>query len=171
MSKTFFIIIAAVFAILVLVLIFYPTLPAIAPEAVGEVDEQTLPLVEDDEPTVENLTDLIQVSTPIPEQTIFSPLELSGQARGFWFFEATFPVSLVNWDGLIIGETYATAQGDWMTEEFVPFSASLEFTSPVFAGAAADHFSRRGTLFLHKDNPSGLPEYDNVLEVPVKFSD
>jgi len=105
--------------------------------------------------------DLIQLTSPMPNEEILSPLTVTGQARGTWFFEATFPVSLVNWDGLIIAEGYATAQENWMTEEFVPFTATLEFIKP--------DYSNRGALILKKDNPSGLPEHDNALEIPILF--
>ena len=113
--------------------------------------------------------DLIMVESPRPEETITSPLVIRGAARGNWFFEATFPVVLVDWDGLIIAQHYAQAQGEWMTEEFVPFEGKLEFQNPVFPGADQDHFSRRGALILQKDNPSGLPEHDDALEIPIRF--
>ncbi len=101
----------------------------------------------------------IILTTPQEEETISSPVEIRGQARGSWFFEATFPVILTNWDGLIIAEGYATAEGDWMTENFVPFTAELEFEpQPV---------SNRGSLILQKANPSGLPENDEALEITV----
>lgn len=105
--------------------------------------------------------DLIQLTAPLPNEEIFSPLLIKGKARGTWFFEASFPVVLVNWDGLIIAEGYATAQDDWMTEEFVSFEATLEFIKP--------EYSNRGALILQKDNPSGLPENDNALEIPILF--
>ena len=106
-------------------------------------------------------TDLIRLDSPRPKQIISSPLEITGQARGQWFFEGDFPVVLTDWDGLIIAEGYATAQGEWMTEEFVPFTAKLEFEAPIYLD--------RGSLILHKDNPTGLPEKDDALEIPVKF--
>jgi len=104
---------------------------------------------------------LIRLSTPRPNAIISSPLEIRGEARGTWFFEGDFPVSLTNWDGLIIAEGYATAQGEWMTEEFVPFEVILEFDQP--------ELYPRGSLILQKDNPSGLPEHDDALEIPVWF--
>lgn len=108
-------------------------------------------------------TDLIRLDSPRPNEVITSPLAISGEARGYWFFEADFPVVLVDWDGLIIAEGIATAKNDWMTEEFVPFEATLTFeTDP-------DAYSDRGALILRKDNPSGLPEHDDALEVPVIF--
>lgn len=103
--------------------------------------------------------DLIRLNTPRPNLIVSSPLIIEGEARGFWFFEGDFPVVITDWDGLIIGESFASAKGEWMTEEFVPFSAVLEFDVPSY--------SSKGTLILRKDNPSGLPEYDDALEVPV----
>ena len=114
------------------------------------------------------LADRIVLSTPTPGATITSPLVIEGQARGNWFFEASFPVVLTNWDGLIIAEGVATAKGDWMTEDFVPFTATLTFLNPMTA--TSPDFMTRGSLILQRDNPSGLPEYDAALEIPVRFS-
>lgn len=108
--------------------------------------------------------DLITVTSPLPESKVGNPIEIKGTARGFWFFEASAPVVVVNWDGLIIGEGYITAQGDWMTEDFVPFSGTISYTLP------ADSYSTRGSLIIKKDNPSGLPENDKALEYPVELS-
>lgn len=115
--------------------------------------------------------DLILVESPKPGEEISSPLLISGQARGFWFFEASFPVILVDWDGKIIAQDIATAKSDpdatdgagWMTSEFVPFEAIITFTADKNA------HSNKGTLILRKDNPSGLPEHDDALEIPVVF--
>jgi hypothetical protein len=105
--------------------------------------------------------DLIRIDSPRPNAVIESPLTVIGQARGTWFFEASFPVVLVDWDGLIIAEGNAATKADWMTEEFVPFEAELIFAPDP------NVYSNRGTLILRKDNPSGLPEHDDALEVPV----
>ena len=106
--------------------------------------------------------DLIHLNSPRPNQTIQSPLVIEGEARGYWFFEADFPVVLTDWDGLIIGEAIARAQGDWMTEDFVPFKAEISFQPPAY--------SNRGSLILRKDNPSDLPENDDALEIPIFFA-
>lgn len=103
---------------------------------------------------------LIRLDSPHPGELITSPLTIRGEARGNWFFEASFPVVLTNWDGLIIAQGIATAQGDWMTKEFVPFEAVLKFD-------VQQSYSNRGSLILKKDNPSGLPENDDALKVPV----
>ena len=105
--------------------------------------------------------DLIRLESPRPNQVIGSPLVITGEARGYWFFEASFPVFLTNWDGLIIAQGIATAQDEWMTGDFVPFKATLNFV------VDENVYSNRGTLILQKDNPSGLPEHDDALEIPV----
>ncbi len=107
--------------------------------------------------------DLIQIYNPRPNQKITSPLEIEGKARGTWFFEASFPIVLTNWDGLIIGQGIASAKDDWMTENFVEFNATIEFEKPD------TQVSDRGNLILKKDNPSGLPENDDALEIPIFF--
>lgn len=112
--------------------------------------------------------DLIVVSVPQAESVIDSPIVISGQARGPWFFEASFPVVLVDWDGLVVAQAVATASGDWMTTDFVPFTANLEFVSPYVVGQ--DEFMKKGTLIFKKDNPSGLPENDDSYEVPIRFA-
>ena len=107
------------------------------------------------------LNDRIILENPIPNQIIKSPLLIKGQVRGLWFFEASFPVILTDWDGKIIAEGHAQAQGDWMTADFVPFEATLTFNTPTY--------KNNGSLILKKDNPSGLPEHDEALEIPVFF--
>ena len=105
--------------------------------------------------------DLIRLEYPLEGDKITSPLVIRGEARGNWYFEGDFPVTLTNWDGLIIAEHYATAQGAWMTTEYVPFEAVIEFEKP--------EYGERGSLILRKDNPSGLPENDDALEITIFF--
>jgi len=104
--------------------------------------------------------DLIQVTSPRPSALIASPLIITGQARGNWFFEASFPIKLLDENNQEIGTTIAQAKSDWMTENFVPFEAVLNFTAPT---------GQKGKLILKKDNPSGLSEYDDQLEIPIYF--
>ncbi|KKT21312.1 MAG: hypothetical protein UW04_C0006G0015 [Parcubacteria group bacterium GW2011_GWB1_43_8] len=108
--------------------------------------------------------DIIRIHSPHPNQIISSPLIITGEARGYWFFEASFPLFLTDWNGLIIAQGIATAKSEWMTTEFVPFEASLTFT------AGKNAYNNKGTLILRKDNPSGLPEHDDALEIPVTLN-
>lgn len=108
------------------------------------------------------MAELIVVETPQPNVLVSSPLEIKGKARGFWFFEADFPVKLLDENSKEIGVAIARAEGEWMTEDFVPFWAVLEFS----AGSSAT-----GTLVLIKDNPSGLPENAGQITIPVRFQE
>ena len=107
---------------------------------------------------VDNSKDsLIRLQSPQP-----SPLTLKGEARGYWYFEASFPVRLVDANGndVPLDPPYVMTANEWMTENFVAFTTTHAFTAP-----AAD----TGTLILMKDNPSGLPEHDDELRVPIRF--
>jgi hypothetical protein len=108
-----------------------------------------------------DVSNMIRITSPSVNGSIKSPLTIKGEARGGWYHEATFPVTLTNWDGLIIAEGYAQAEGEWMTSEFVPFAATLTFKKP--------EFNNRGFLILKKANASGLPENDAALEIQVFF--
>lgn len=119
-------------------------------------------LLSDKDENVASKADLIRVTSPRLNTQVASPMLVQGEARGTWFFEATFPVTLLAEDGTVLTETYATALGDWMTEDFVPFEATV----PYSAGTATS-----GTLVLKKANASGLPEFDDELRVPVRFPD
>lgn len=103
---------------------------------------------------------LITVSAPSGGATIKSPLSISGQARGTWYFEASFPIELLDASGNTIGRSIATADGEWMTENFVPFNSTLIWSTTT---------ATSGTLILHRDNPSGLPEHDKSVRIPVMF--
>lgn len=106
-------------------------------------------------------SDLIRVQTPQPGALVQSPLRVGGEARGTWFFEASFPVTLLDGAGRPLVQTHAQAKGEWMTESFVPFESELRFEPPA---------TTTGTLVLAKDNPSGLPEHADELRIPVRFA-
>ena len=110
-------------------------------------------------PTVATSSD-ITVTSPQAYQTITSPLNISGQAKGTWYFEASFPIKLLDGNGNQIAQTIATAQSDWMTTNFVPFTAVLNFVTPSTA---------TGTLIFEKDNPSGLPANADQISIPINF--
>ena len=106
---------------------------------------------------------LIKVTQPRPGSFIGSPLTIAGEARGTWFFEASFPIILTDETGNVIGTGIAQAQGEWMTEDFVPFTATVSFDLGVKANT-------QGTLHFKKDNPSGLLQYDDELLMPVRWN-
>lgn len=103
----------------------------------------------------------ITVETPEFGAAIASPVTISGEAPGFWFYEAQFTVELYTEDDEYLGVAQLTAEGDWMTEEMVPFSGVLEFEVPEGVD--------RGYLQFVKANASGLPENEEFANWPIIF--
>lgn len=105
--------------------------------------------------------DMIQVSSPAPNAAVSKsqPLVVTGRAVGPWYFEAVFPVKLLDSNGNVLAQAPAQAQADWMTTDFVPFQVTLTFTTT----------DTSGTLVLQNDNPSGEPQNDKIVTIPVMF--
>ncbi|MFO7720864.1 MAG: Gmad2 immunoglobulin-like domain-containing protein [Gillisia sp.] len=108
----------------------------------------------------DSLNKFLRVGNPMPGQLITSPLKITGEARGYWFFEANAPVELLNGNLQTISETYITALGEWMTTDWVPFTGTMAFEKPE---------TERGFFVLHKANASGLKEHNISDTIPVKF--
>ncbi|WP_157893283.1 Gmad2 immunoglobulin-like domain-containing protein [Salegentibacter sediminis] len=107
------------------------------------------------------ISDLIKIELAVRGKTIESPLEIKGEARGNWFFEATAPVELLDGNFRSLGRSYIEVVGsNWMTEEFVAFKGSIDFKKPD---------TENGYLLLKNGNASGKPELDRILRIPVKF--
>lgn len=104
--------------------------------------------------------DLIVVDYPRSNVLVSSPLNIFGKARGQWYFEGSFTAELFDAKDALLGTSVIQAQGEWMTNEFVPFASSLAFTQPG---------TQTGKLVLKNANPSGLPENDKQLIIPVNF--
>ena len=101
--------------------------------------------------------DLIRPESPRPLDTVSLPLTFTGEARGTWYFEASFPVEIRDLQGNVLAQSHAEAQSDWMTTEFVPYKGTID--GSVGKGKVM--------LVLKKDNPSGLPEHEDELWMPV----
>lgn len=111
-------------------------------------------------PSYENASpDMIVVENPHPGGVVGKEFVVTGEARGNWFFEASFPIEVLGADGNVIAGSYATAEGDWMTTEFVTFKSEMIDLPSAYIGPA--------TLVLKKDNPSGLPENDASVIIPI----
>lgn len=97
---------------------------------------------------------------PIPRETLSAGIyKVTGAARGFWFFEASMPLELQDLEGNILASAIATADGEWMTEDLVPFTADIAVPEAVGGGV----------LVLKRDNSSGLAEHDASLSMSVFF--
>lgn len=123
--------------------------------------ETTQPSIETKEETeASTKADLIQVDSPQPGGLITSPVTITGKARGQWYFEASFPITILDENGKVLGQGHAEAQSNWMTSELVPFTAKVTFTKSS---------TKTGTILLEKDNPSGLPEHADSIRISIRF--
>ena len=118
--------------------------------------------------------DLISVSIPKPSQVVRSPLSIEGEARGNWYFEASFPIKLIDADGRELAQGIAQAKSDWMTENFVPFEGSeVTVTSILWKSAMVFAIARPIpvpsalllSFILKREN--SLPFCSVVIPLPV----
>lgn len=102
--------------------------------------------------------DLVTVELPTPGAVTGKEFGIIGQARGYWFFEGSFPIEILDKDGNILTTGIATALGEWMTEDFVKFVSEVKVPE-TYIGTAI--------VVLKNDNPSGLPENEKSISFPI----
>ncbi len=102
----------------------------------------------------------LKLDYPRIGQKVSSPLKITGQAKGIMYFEGSFEISVLDENDNELGKGVATAKSNWMTEDFVPFEATITFDDPDTA---------KGFILFKKDNPSGLPENDLKIKMEVPF--
>jgi len=100
----------------------------------------------------------VSITEPVSGGTVGDAFTVSGKAPGNWYFEASFPIQVRDVNGNVIGRSHANAQGDWMTTDLVSFTATINIEGG-YKGPA--------TLILLRDNPSGLPENDDSVTIPI----
>lgn len=137
------------------------TLNVSAPE---QSSGTTTPPVDVPAAVVQQQNDQIVVNSPVSGQVVLSPFKVTGQARGNWYFEGSFPITLTTLDGTVIASTAAQAQGNWMTTDYVPFVGILSF-----APAPAANGPTYGYIVLKNDNPSGNPQFDKSVSIKVQW--
>lgn len=119
----------------------------------------------------------VEVRYPRPGQAVFSPLVVAGEAPGGWYFEATFPLRLQAAAGRTVADSFATAEGEWMTDGPVAYRGALRFgagatdrAAPAGGAGAAGGTTREAELVLERSNASGLPEHEASVRVPVRLA-
>jgi len=104
--------------------------------------------------------DGVKIFSPKSGEILASPLKISGEAPGYWFFEGDMPVKLLDSKGKTIGQHYLTAKGEWMTESLVPFEGKLEFSYPP---------GGKATLVISQDDPSGMAKVKEI-KIPISLA-
>ncbi len=101
------------------------------------------------------------ITSPVARSKVKSPLTVTGVVPAGWMFEGTFPVRILNSEGMIISQTLAkeVEEGSWQSGNPVDFTATLTFRNSTGSGK----------LILNNDNPSGNPENDKEFEIPIAF--
>jgi len=103
----------------------------------------------------------VVVETPLPDSVVVSPLNVSGKINNSWLFEGQFTIELLDNEENEIAFAVANevVPGSWLEHGMVDFTATLNFVTNA----------ESGYLVFIKDNPSGLPEFDDSYEIPVLF--
>lgn len=118
----------------------------------------------EDEDTVSDMTFesnkgvVLTLISPDGQSDLSCPLNISGSITGSWYFEADFPIRLINASGTELYTVIAQAQEDWMTEDDVEFNALVNCDDSQLTGAS---------LVFVKDNVSDLRELDDEIVVEL----
>ena len=93
--------------------------------------------------------------------TMSCPLIIKGSVSGVWFFEAGFTVQLVSDQGTVATFLARAIEDNWMTEQPVNFLAEYD--------CAQCPENTNLELRLQKSNPSGLPDFDDYISLPISL--
>jgi hypothetical protein len=170
-SATIPLIASAVFIIITGAIIFLSLKPAPPVTNFTECEERGYPIMESyprrcADPDGKTFTEEVGVpkglivTSPEAGDELSGIVIVTGEAPGYWFFEAVFPMFIEDPSGNIVAWGYATATEDWMTENPVKFTGTVK---------VEEGYSGEAVLVLKKDNPSGLPENDDRVDIPVKI--
>lgn len=111
MKKTFFFTSATL--ILIAIIYFFATQRALAPTVIKDTPEDLqvdVPVPKLSPEMANTATEMIEVTSPLPNATITNSMILTGRARGPWYFEASFPIELRDANNVLITTVVAQAQ-------------------------------------------------------------
>lgn len=104
-----------------------------------------------------NKDDLVSFSIA-PGTKVRGVVSYSGVIKGAYFFEANILINVLDANRNILKAGNTMATGDWMTSGPVSFAGTIDFSGLKKGGAFIE---------IHNDNPSGLPENDKSVLIPV----
>ncbi len=97
-------------------------------------------------------------------ETVNAEQVINGSVPGFWFFEGSFPVDLVDANNVVFATVLATSSEDWMTSNIIPFTITLPETLS---------YTGPGKIVFTRDDPSGgessIPVSETTATILVTF--
>lgn len=104
-----------------------------------------------------NKADLVSFSVT-PGQKVSGKLDVTGSVKNNYFFEGNIGVDILDANKKLLKQGHGDSTTEWMTAGPVSFKATLDFTSLP-----------KGPSFIQirNDNPSGLPENDKFIWIPI----
>ena len=147
--------------VLAIILRLFPAKPVpVVPDASLNNQNNEIGTPTDNVGAPSQITEDIKVNSPKQNDVIKSPVNISGEARGTWFFEASFPVTILDANRKVLARVPIQATADWMTTDFVPFMGSVAFTKST---------TTTGFILFENDNPSGDIQKSKSIEIPINF--
>ncbi|MDQ3075805.1 MAG: Gmad2 immunoglobulin-like domain-containing protein [bacterium] len=105
-----------------------------------------------------NVADLVSFSIKPNTKVPKGILSYRGSIKGAYFFEANILINILDANKKLLKASNAMATTEWMTVEPVEFEGNISFAG-LPSGPA--YFE------IHNDNPSGLPENDKSVLIPI----
>lgn len=102
----------------------------------------------------------IAISTPQNGAILVPPFTILGQAKGYWFNQGLFPVTIYDTDKKVVMKTYAIAQADWnQVDAMVPFKVTVD-------GYDTQPTKKQGHIVFKKANTaSGVNDSEYLVVV------
>lgn len=139
-----------------------------SPEGEEALDDVNLPDVGLDQDTPFTITsdnegiDITILSPNLREPVDQCTFDVTGSVTGRWFNEAISSLEIYGQQAeQPLSQEMVEAQGEWMTEEQVPFTVSVDCQE---ADCPEDT-----TLRFVRANPSGLPENADFAEIDIEL--
>ncbi len=143
-----------IIVVLLLVVVFY--LLGGKQTVLTPIDNTVVPINTNTE-ILGNKDDLISFSI-LPGATVSGATSYNGVIKGAYFFEANIVINILDANKNILKKSNTMATTDWMTVGPVSFAGSIDFTDLPKGSAYFE---------IHNDNPSGLPQNDKSILVPI----
>lgn len=94
----------------------------------------------------------------VPNAKVHGILSYRGSIKGGYFFEGNIRIIILDADKNVLKESNGIAKSEWMIEGPVDFEGNIDFTGMP---------STSGYFRIANDNPSGDPENDKFIDIPI----